>query len=166
MKRQTAINEKLMRLQRKEMTAIRDWMTNTEDKISRFVRSFLPSVDPSNPPSVFPSCRSYPFFFFFFRMGSVASSISGVEKQLEEQTALHLEFEQRKVRTEGDLCVNCPTTTSATLNSQKENVFNWRGERKRERECKSELMMRNITLTDKRKLTWQHSLLWLHVLHT
>ena len=32
--------------------------------------------------------------------------------------------------------------------------------------CKSELMMRNITLTDKRKLTWQHSLLWLHVLHT
>ena len=96
MKRQTAINEKLMRLQRKEMTAIRDWMTNTEDKISRFV----PSVDPSNPPSVFPSCRSYPSVFFFFRMGSVASSISGVEKQLEEQTALHLEFEQRKVRTE------------------------------------------------------------------
>ena len=37
MKRQTAINEKLMRLQRKEMTAIREWMTNTEDKISRFV---------------------------------------------------------------------------------------------------------------------------------
>ena len=38
-------------------------------------------------------------------------------------------------------------------------------ERERGRECKSEFMMRNITLTDKRKLTWQHSLLWLHVLH-
>ena len=35
MKRQTAINEKLMLLQRREMTAIREWMTNTEDKISR-----------------------------------------------------------------------------------------------------------------------------------
>ena len=37
MKRQTAINEKLMLLQRREMTAIREWMTNTEDKISRHV---------------------------------------------------------------------------------------------------------------------------------
>ena len=37
MKRQTAINEKLMLLQRREMTAIREWMTNTEDKISRYV---------------------------------------------------------------------------------------------------------------------------------
>jgi hypothetical protein len=32
-------------------------------------------------------------------MGNMASSISGVEKQLEEQEWLHLEFEQRKVRT-------------------------------------------------------------------
>ena len=37
MKRQTAINEKLMLLQHREMTAIREWMTNTEDKISRHV---------------------------------------------------------------------------------------------------------------------------------
>ena len=101
MKRQTAINEKLMRLQRKEMTAIRDWMTNTEDKISRFVRSFLLSI-PLILRLFFLHVVLIPPFFFF-RMGSVASSISGVEKQLEEQTALHLEFEQRKVRTEGDL---------------------------------------------------------------
>ena len=37
MKRQTAINEKLMLLQRREMIAIREWMTNTEDMISRCV---------------------------------------------------------------------------------------------------------------------------------
>ena len=36
MQRQNAINDKLMRLQKKEMVEIGDWMTTTEDRISRF----------------------------------------------------------------------------------------------------------------------------------
>ena len=49
---------------------------------------------------------NYSIFFSIFRMGGIAGSISGVEKQLEEQTALHLEFEQRKVRMEeGEISV-------------------------------------------------------------
>ena len=49
MKRQTAINEKLMLLQRREMTAIRDWMTNTEDKISRYIlQSYTKSLTPNS----------------------------------------------------------------------------------------------------------------------
>ena len=55
------------------------------------------------------SCATYiptVVFFPIFRMGGIAGSISGVEKQLEEQTALHLEFEQRKVRMEeGEISV-------------------------------------------------------------
>lgn len=99
-------------------------------------------------------------------MGSIAGSISGVEKQLEEQTALHLEFEQRKVsrtvkRRKEDLC----DSDVSNFKLAKKNVFHWSGEG----ECKSELMMRNITLTEKRKLTWQHCLVsthypWLHFL--
>ena len=79
-------------------------------------------------------------------MGSIAGSISGVEKQLEEQTALHLEFEQRKVsrtvkRRKEDLC----DSDVSNFKLAKKNVFHWSGEG----ECKSELMMRNITLTEK-----------------
>ena len=49
MKRQTAINEKLMLLQRREMTAIREWMTNTEDKISRYIlQSYTKSLTPNS----------------------------------------------------------------------------------------------------------------------
>ena len=92
-------------------------------------------------------------------MGSIAGSISGVEKQLEEQTALHLEFEQRKVsrtvkRRKEDLC----DSDVSNFKLAKKNVFHWSGEG----ECKSELMMRNITLTEKRKLTWQHCLVSTH----
>ena len=68
MKRQTAINEKLMRLQRKEMTAIREWMTNTEDKISRFVWHYgicyrisyvcFCLVPNGSSPSVFPLTKA------------------------------------------------------------------------------------------------------------
>ena len=65
MKRQTAINEKLMRLQRKEMTAIREWMTNTEDKISRFVwrdgSSVCFSLKAWLPDGYTPIFRSYVF---------------------------------------------------------------------------------------------------------
>ena len=61
-------------------------------------------------------------------MGSIAGSISGVEKQLEEQTALHLEFEQRKVsecekKEEGrSLC----DSDVGNFKLAKKNVFNWR----------------------------------------
>ena len=71
-----------------------------------------------------PKSRSY----LLFRMGSIAGSISGVEKQLEEQTALHLEFEQRKVsecekKEEGrSLC----DSDVGNFKLAKKNVFNWR----------------------------------------
>lgn len=35
MERQNEINGRLMSLQKKEMSKIREWMTETEDKISR-----------------------------------------------------------------------------------------------------------------------------------
>ena len=35
LERQNAINDRLMRLQKDEMTRIREWMTSTEDTISR-----------------------------------------------------------------------------------------------------------------------------------
>lgn len=78
----------LMTLQKAEIDNIRQWMTLTEDKISRF----LPPKKSKNDPLM----NAF-LFLSSIRMTTIGTSIAEVKENLEEHLELDSEFKKREV---------------------------------------------------------------------